>query len=99
MKTKNVWQAVRTWEDFCFACFDLFWCLLVYCTDCLIHIQLTAPVWNMQDCHTTCSCNFHCSKMSILRASCSMGFLGCPGFRQLNIHKCTYLINESDCSN
>src|SRR6218665_3949108 len=40
--------------------------------------------------------NFHCSKMPILWASCSMGFLRCPGFSKLhffNLHKiCAYLI-------
>src|SRR6218665_1812821 len=57
----------------------------------------------MPDCHTTfLKSNFHCSKMAILWASCTMGFLRCPGFRKiffLNLHKCTYLVNESDCSN
>jgi len=27
VETKNRWQAVRTWWDFCFSCFDLLWCL------------------------------------------------------------------------
>jgi len=33
--------------------------------------------------------------------TCTTWFLRCPGLRKfyfLNLHKCTYLVNESDCS-
>src|SRR6218665_1521911 len=51
----------------------------------------------MHDCYTTFFLsNFYCSKMPILWASCTMGFLRCPDFRKiffLNLHKCTYLVS------
>src|SRR6218665_3922904 len=50
----------------------------------------------MNDCYPTCLSNFHCSKMPIPWASCTMGFLRCPGFSKLhsfNLHVCTYYIS------
>src|SRR6218665_1021564 len=68
------------------------------------HIIFCISPKYMHDCHATFLSNFHCSKMLILWASCTctMGFMRCPGFKKivlLNLHKCTYLVNESDCSN
>src|SRR6218665_149413 len=48
---------------------------------------------------TSCLSNVLCSKMPTLWASFSMGFLRSPGLSELhflNLHKCIYLINESE---